>query len=133
MPAVLADTHAVVWYLEASPRLSAAARNAMHSAIQAGEPIFVSPISLVEIAYLEEKRRLPGGMFDNLLQLVQQAGSGLVIVPFDLGAADAVRQIPAAAIPDMPDRMIAATAMLLNVPIVTADAKMHAGPVAVIR
>ncbi len=31
----------------------------MRSAIQTGEPIYVSSVSMVEIAYLTEKKRLP--------------------------------------------------------------------------
>jgi predicted nucleic acid-binding protein len=66
------------------------------------------------------------------LQLVDQPASGLLVVPFDLAAVDALRQISAAAIPDMPDRMIAATALLLSVPLVTADAKIQASGIPVI-
>jgi PIN domain nuclease of toxin-antitoxin system len=101
----------------------------MQSAIQDGDHVFVSAVSLVEIAYLEEKQRLPTGMFDKLLHFVQQAGSGLTIVAMDLATAEALRRIPAQAIPDMPDRMIAATAAQLNVPIVSADSKVRAGPI----
>jgi len=37
--AVVADTHAIVWYLENSPRLSAMALSAMRGALQPGEVI----------------------------------------------------------------------------------------------
>ncbi len=82
MPGVLADTHEVLWYVQASPRLSKPARTAMQWAIQHGEGVYVSVISFVEIAYLEEKQRLPAGSFDHVLQLVDQPASGLLVVPF---------------------------------------------------
>lgn len=128
MAALLADTHAAVWYLEASPRLSAAALAALRGAIQVGDPVYVSAVSLVEIAYLVERRRLAPDTFDRVLQLLQQPGSGFVAVPFDVPMADAMRQMSAAIVPDMPDRMIAATALHLNVPLVTADRRLRSLP-----
>jgi PIN domain nuclease of toxin-antitoxin system len=37
MSAVVVDTHSIVWYLSADPRLSAAAADALDSATAAGE------------------------------------------------------------------------------------------------
>jgi PIN domain nuclease of toxin-antitoxin system len=59
MPSLVADTHAVVWYLLQSPRLSDVAREQMAAAIAGGDPILVPSICLVEIVYLVEKRRIP--------------------------------------------------------------------------
>jgi predicted nucleic acid-binding protein len=47
------------------------------------------------------------------------------IVPLDAEVVRAVRRIPAAAIPEMPDRIIAATALHLNLPLVTRDTKIR--------
>lgn len=60
MAAIVADTHAAVWYLLNAPNLSTRARDAMDEASDAGDPIYVSSISVVEIIYLVEKGRLPG-------------------------------------------------------------------------
>ncbi len=49
MPAVLADTHAILWYLTADPRISRPATAALDNATAAGDPIFVSAITMVEI------------------------------------------------------------------------------------
>ena len=59
MARLVADTHALIWYLEASPRLSSSANAAIKAAFQAGEAVLVPTVSLVEIAYLVEKGRLP--------------------------------------------------------------------------
>ena len=80
---------------------------------------------MVEIAYLVEKRRLPSDLFDRLVQAFRQQTYGLVQVPFTLEMADALRSIPASLVRDMPDRMIAATAAHLNVPLVTRDQKLQ--------
>jgi PIN domain nuclease of toxin-antitoxin system len=57
--AVAVDTHAIVWYLSANPRLSARAAAALDSTTAAGELIYVPSIRLVELTYLVEKGRLP--------------------------------------------------------------------------
>jgi predicted nucleic acid-binding protein len=44
----------------------------------------------------------------------------------DADMAEKVQQIPRAVVPDMPDRIIAATALHLNLPLVTADHKIQA-------
>jgi PIN domain nuclease of toxin-antitoxin system len=50
---VLADTHALIWYLFDEGRLSATGRAALDGSIDAGFPILVSAISIVEVIYLE--------------------------------------------------------------------------------
>ncbi len=51
MSAVLADTHAIIWYLTQHPKLSPAAERAMDNAIATGAPIYVASISLVEVIF----------------------------------------------------------------------------------
>ena len=55
---MLADTHAILSYLTAVPRISRSATAALDSATAAGDPIFVSAITTVEIQYLVETGRL---------------------------------------------------------------------------
>ena len=59
MSAVLADTHAVLWYLASPEKLSSAATAALDDALAANARIYVASISVVEVAYLVEKGRLP--------------------------------------------------------------------------
>lgn len=59
MTAVLADTHALVWYLAQPKRLSDAAREALNQATETGHPIYLSVISFIEVIYLVERERLP--------------------------------------------------------------------------
>ncbi len=67
MPAVVVDTHTIVWYLSADPRLSASAADALYAATAAGEGIHVPSICLVELTYLVEKGRLPIAARDRLI------------------------------------------------------------------
>ena len=56
--AVVVDTHIAIWMLFASQRLSAPSLAAIEEAVEAGEPVYIAAISLVEITYLVEKGRL---------------------------------------------------------------------------
>ena len=66
MAALVADTHAAVWYLLNSKSLSSNAQRAMDEAIEAGDAVYVSSISLVEVVYLVEKGKLPSVVLDRL-------------------------------------------------------------------
>ena len=44
MPAIVADTHSIVWYLSPDPSLSPAAADAFDSATAAGEFIYIPSI-----------------------------------------------------------------------------------------
>lgn len=59
MSGVVADTHAILWYLRAPERLSASALTAFRTAEAAGSPIYLPSISVVELIYLVEKQRIP--------------------------------------------------------------------------
>jgi len=125
MTSRLADTHAVVWYLTDSPRLSPAARDAMAKAIDGGFPVLVSVITLVELTYLVERGRMDSRVRQLLVETLGRQGSGLQPVPFGAEMAEVLAQVSRGAVPDMPDRMIAATALWLGIPLVTADARLR--------
>jgi PIN domain nuclease of toxin-antitoxin system len=125
MSAVL-DTHTVLWYLENSQELSTVARITIENAVQDGRDVHVSAISLVETVYLVERRRLPLTALERLRLALADPNSGLFIAPVDGGVADALQTIPRDVVPDMPDRIIAATASHLGLPLVTRDRRLQA-------
>jgi PIN domain nuclease of toxin-antitoxin system len=98
----------------------------LDTALAGGYSIYVSAISVVELGYLVERYRLPEEAFDRLINALSDPGTGLAIAPLDLITAQTLRQIPRDVVPDMPDRIIAATALSLSLPLVTRDAKIQA-------
>jgi PIN domain nuclease of toxin-antitoxin system len=125
MIVAVADTHAVIWYLAADPRLSTAAKLFMDTTANDGSEIAVSAITLVEMVYLIEKSRIPPQRFSNLAEELGDPDSMFVEVPADLKIARAVSRVDVGRIPDMPDRIVAATAVQYNVPIVSRDGKIR--------
>jgi PIN domain nuclease of toxin-antitoxin system len=124
--ALVADTHAIIWYYSGSPSLSATARLAMDGAIQSGDWIVIASITLTEVIYLIERFRLPATTFDVLEQALMDPAFGLVLAPLDLAVTQVLRRVPRGRIPGMPDRIITATAILFDVPLVTADQRIQA-------
>ena len=57
MSDVVTDTHALIWYLEDSPRLSAAADRVFKQCDRGEITIYIPTISLLEVTYLQEKDR----------------------------------------------------------------------------
>lgn len=125
----IADTHAVLWYLLADSRLSENARAAFFGAAEQGNPIGISAISLVEIIYLTEKNRIPPHAAPLLEQELQSSDSVLTVVALDEKFAWSVKEIERSEIPELPDRIIAATADALDLPLITRDHKIRASRV----
>jgi PIN domain nuclease of toxin-antitoxin system len=123
------DTHAALWYLLDNSLLSETARKFIDDAAAAGHEIVLSPISLAEIVYLTEKGRLPVSAYQELRQALADHEYVIEEAPFNAGVVEAMRKVPRDAVPDMPDRIVAATAIYFGVPIISRDGKIRASDV----
>ena len=119
---VVADTHALVWALANDPRLSPAARTAL--APGGNDTVGVSSISFAEVLYLEEKSRVPRGTLARLQAILGSPDWALEEVPFSLAIVGAMVRVTRDQVPDLPDRIIAATALHLGVPLITRDGRI---------
>jgi len=125
----VADTHAAIWYIFDDSRLSRTASRFIDSALANGLSIAVSPISLGEVVYLIEKRRLPAIAYDDLAAALANPFGVLKEAPFTVEVAKAMRRVLREAVPDMPDRIIAATAIHLAVPLLSRDGRIRTSTV----
>ena len=127
------DTHALVWHLTDAPELSSAARTILVDADAGNQAIIVPTIVLVEIIYLVEKDRFPRAVLARVVRYLSEPDRPYREAQLDLITAQTVERVPRTAVPDMPDRIIAATALALGLPLISADERIrNAGVVPVI-
>jgi PIN domain nuclease of toxin-antitoxin system len=132
MPSVVADTHIVIWLVTNSSRMSSSARDAIRQTIGDGFPVLISAVTIAELIYAKEKLRLPEGVLSIILDTVQREQHGLQVVPFDFEMASIMQRVPRDIVPDLPDRMIAATSLALGIPLISADEKIRRSGIPVI-
>ena len=129
MIAAIADTHTALWYLFNDGRLSILAGDYIDKSASAGRAIGISSISLAEIVYLIEKNRLPANAYADLKAALNDPEHVFREAPFTVEIVDAMKQVVRADVPDMPDRIVAATAVYFGVPVISRDGKIRASNV----
>jgi len=125
----VADTHEALWYLLKSPNLSEPARSFMDTAARDGHDILLSPISLAEIVYLVEKNRLPASAYDELKCALADAEYVIEEAPFNSEIVAAMRSVSRESVPDLPDRIVAATGVYFGMPVISRDGRIRSSGV----
>ncbi|MGY1708330.1 type II toxin-antitoxin system VapC family toxin [Geodermatophilus sp. SYSU D00758] len=119
---VVADTHALIWFLEADQRLSVRAREVLQQAQQDPDSgIVVSVASRLDLHYLRRAGRFSPADVQRWWAVTQDPGwnissaavTGPVVAYFDSAMLAALR--------DPWDRLITATAIDLEAPLITKD------------
>ena len=128
MPDLVIDTHIAVWALTEPQMLSVDAKAALIAA-EANGIIYVSSMTLIELVYLTEKGKVAPDILTLLRDALDDLTTAYRLYEINRTVADTVALIPRAIVPEMPDRIIAATALYLNLPLVTADHKIQASNV----
>jgi len=125
MSRYVTDTHALHWHLMDDPYLSSTARKIFYETDRGLHQILVPGIVLIEMVYLAEKGRVTIGLVEHVFNLLDTAKGSYAVAPLDQGTARALQCVPRSAIPDMPDRIIVATAYQLGLPLISRDARIH--------
>lgn len=128
----VADTHTIVWYLFADSRLSLNARKTIEQIADSGNQVGISSITLTEIVYLEEKNRIPKNTLKILLNAMEKQNTVLREIYVDRNIVMTLAKIERTQIPDLPDRIIAATALYLKVPIISRERKIKLSNIATV-
>lgn len=123
---VVADTHTIIiWYFLNPNKLSPDAANALTAASSNGSSIYISAITIIEIIYLVEKNKIPEIALEKLLNALRDPNTNLEIAPIDLIVAQSLAKIPRTTVAEVGDRIIAATALRLDLPLITKDSKIR--------
>lgn len=125
MPDAVTDTHGLIWYLQNDARLGVNARQWFDDCDQGTTALYVPTICLVEIVYLQEKGRIPVNLQTLLRNKLRAGTTGFLIAPLTADVADTLARVSRTDIPDMPDRIIAATALYLNLLVISRDRKFQ--------
>jgi PIN domain nuclease of toxin-antitoxin system len=124
MIVAVADTHTIIWYLFNDERLSHIARQTIETAAVDGNQIGIASITLAEIVYLSEKNRIPEPTLERLLNAIDEENSVLIEIPLDKNVVKTLVRVERTQIPDLPDRIIAATALHTKVLVISRDRKI---------
>lgn len=120
MAVYVTDTHPLIWHQTSDAKLSPAAKKIFDETDRGRHTVWIPSIVLVEIVYICEKHGiLPQGDAPYLAGL--SASTNYLVASLDLSTIMAMRGIPRNTVRDMPDRIVAATAMKLGVPLITLD------------
>lgn len=77
--------------------------------------------------YLSGKKTFPySGVFPRLIALASDPNERIEVLPLTLEIAQAMDLVPRDEVPDMPDRIVAGTAVAYKLPFVSQDAEIRA-------
>lgn len=116
---ILVDTHVVVWLALDQSQLSRNARAAIDDARGSGDGLAISDITLLELATLSSKGRIRLDI--SLESFLREVEVRFTVLPISGRACVRALGLPAAFPKDPADRIIAATALVEGLSLLTAD------------
>jgi PIN domain nuclease of toxin-antitoxin system len=115
---IVADTCVVIWLAGAPSNLSRAANEAIFAARQSGG-LAISGITLYELAWLAEHKRLP--LATPVEPFLAEVAANFIVLPVTASVGLLAARFPAEYPADPMDRIIGATALDRGVPLITRD------------
>ena len=120
---VLVDTHVVIWLALEPERISKKARTAIEETRRRGDGLAISDMTLLEIAMIANKNRIT--LNSTLESFLSEVESRFIVLPISARICVRALGLPANFPNDPADRIIAATALVEGILLVTADAEIQ--------
>lgn len=120
---ILLDTHVVIWLAQDYQRISATAQSAIEEARKKDRGLAISCITLVEIARLASHGRI--NLKPDVETFVSDVEYRLIVLPITGKIALQASDLPSGYPNDPVDRIIGATALIEDIPLLTADTQIR--------
>jgi PIN domain nuclease of toxin-antitoxin system len=120
---ILLDTNIVLWAAFDADRLSKKAKATIEDARRTGEGLAISDMTLLEVAMLANKKRIP--LHVSLESFLSQLEGRFTVLPMNGEICARAYALPPKYFKDPADRIIAATALVAGLTLVTADAQIR--------
>jgi PIN domain nuclease of toxin-antitoxin system len=120
---ILLDTHVVVWLAQEYHRVTPKARATIQEAREKEGGIAVSDITLFEIALLASRGRV--NFKPDVETTLSEVERQFIVLPITANIALQAFEFPAGYPKDPVDRVIGATALIEDIPLLTADTQIR--------
>ena len=120
---ILLDTHVVVWLASDEPRLSQPAQAAINEARRTARGLAISDFTLSELASLFRKKQFH--LLTSPESFLAEVERHFVVLLITANIALQAFALPASYPKDPADRIIVATALIEDIPLLTADREIR--------
>jgi len=120
---ILLDTHLVIWLASDDSRISRPARSAIAEARQSRRGLGISDFTLFELSLLFGKKKFALAVTPEAF--LSEVERRFTVFPVTANIALQAFDLPARFPNDPVDRIIAATALIEDIPLVTADREIR--------
>jgi PIN domain nuclease of toxin-antitoxin system len=120
---ILLDTHVVIWLAQDYKRISSRAQATIRDARKKERGLAVSCITLLEIARLAARGRI--GLTPDAETVLREIEERFIVLPITRNIALQAFELPEQFPNDPVDRVLGATALIEDIPLVTADRQIR--------